>query len=190
MRVLVVGEGPHEERALPVLVRRLHPAVTETPFDYVRNGRRVHGKGAGLFKKAVGWMLDAAIRHCDALVFLTDEDGDHSRLRQMDEAQQWRGSDIPRACGVAIRTFDAWFLADETALQVVLGGRVDRQPDPEQTTDPKARCKGLLEQSSQVNSLGDLYGQVAQRTAIDTLSARCPKGFAPFAGRVRALRFD
>lgn len=49
MRVLVVGEGPHEERALPVLVRRLQPAVTETPFDYVRNGRRVHGKGAGLF---------------------------------------------------------------------------------------------------------------------------------------------
>jgi hypothetical protein len=51
MRVLVVGEGPHEERALPVLVRRLQPAVSETLFDYVRNGRRVHGKGAGLFFK-------------------------------------------------------------------------------------------------------------------------------------------
>ena len=49
MRVLVVGEGPHEERALPVLVRRLQPAVSETLFDYVKNGRRVHGKGAGLF---------------------------------------------------------------------------------------------------------------------------------------------
>ena len=91
MRVLIVGEGPHEQGALPTLVCRLQSRVTETAFDFVRNGRRVHGKGRGIFKKAVGWMLEAESRF-DALVFLTDEDGDRSRRGQMDKAQEWTGA--------------------------------------------------------------------------------------------------
>jgi hypothetical protein len=140
-----------------------------------------------MFKKAVGWMLDAANHHCDALVFLTDEDGDRSRLRQMDDAQHWNGTNLPRACGVAIRKFDAWFLADETALEEVLGAHVDRQPEPEKTPDPKAQCSSLLESSELVGSLGELYERVAQYIDVSTLSDRCPHGFAPFATRVQAL---
>jgi len=187
MRVLVVGEGPHEQRTLPVLVRRLQPAITETPFDFVKNGRRVHGKGRGMFKKAVGWMLDAQFRRYDALVFLIDEDGDRSRRGQMDEAQEWAESGLPRACAVAIRRFDAWFLADETALKAVLGVHIDRQPEPEKTPDPKAQCKAILQQSDEAASLGDLYEQVAQYLDFGTLSQRCKNGFTPFAERVRRL---
>ncbi len=91
MRVLVVGEGPHEARALPVFVRRLQPATAETPFEFVKNGRRVHGKGRGMFKKAVGWMLDAQSLQYDALVFLTDEDGDRSRRRIILDRTWWVG---------------------------------------------------------------------------------------------------
>ncbi len=187
MHVLIVGEGPHEQRALPVLVHRIQPGVSETSFDLVKNGRRVHGKGRGMFKKAVGWMLDAQFRGFDALVFLTDEDGDRSRRTQMDQAQDWTGSSLPRVCGVAIRKFDAWFLADEAALQAVLGVHVPRQPEPEKTPDPKAECKALLDQSGGARSLGDLYAQAAQQLDFDTLSQRCRAGFAPFAHRVRAL---
>ncbi len=156
-------------------------------FDLVKNGRRIHGKGKGMFKKAVGWILDAANRHCDALVFLTDEDGDRSRLRQMDDAQHWNGTNLPRACGIAIRKFDAWFLADETVLEEILGAHVDRQPEPEKTAEPKAQCRSLLENSKLVDSLGELYEQVAQCINVGTLSDRCPNGFAPFAERVQAL---
>ncbi len=187
MRVLVVGEGPHEEGALPMLVRRLQPAATETPFDFVKNGRRVHGKGRGMFKKAVGWMLDAHLRQCDALVFLTDEDGDRSRRSQMEEAQAWMGTRLPRACGVAIRNFDAWFLADETALTAVLGVHIDRQPDPEQMPDPKRHGQTLLGKSEAMESLGHLYEQVSKQVELATLSQRCKDGFAPFAERVRRL---
>ena len=187
MRVLVVGEGRHEQRALPVLVRRLQTAATETPFDFVKNGRRVHRKGGGMFKKAVGWMLDAEFRRYDALVFLTDEDDDRSRRDQMEEAQAWGGSTLPRACGAAVPKFDAWFLADEVALRAVLKVPVDRQPEPEQMRDPKHECERLLGKSEAGGSLGHLYEQVARQADLATLSQRCKNGFAPFAERVRRL---
>lgn len=46
----------------------------------------------------------------------------------------------PRALGMAIRSFDAWMLADDGVLTLVLGKPIDTQPSPEKNRDPKEAC--------------------------------------------------
>ncbi len=187
MRVLVIGEGNHEESALPILVRLLNGLVSETEFDRIKNIRRtVHGKGSRILKRAVSWSIEAQSRGFDALVLLMDEDGDASRRQAIDEAQSSPLHPIPRACGVAIRTFDAWFLADEHAISSVLARTVHRQPDPERQRNPKGSCTALLA-GSEIESLSEFYQYLATAMNLDATRERCPNGFRPFADRIAML---
>jgi hypothetical protein len=189
MKVLIVGEGKHElAGAMLALVGRLAP--TGCVFDQanVRHDIHVHhGKGRGYFKRAVRWMLEAQKRGYDALVLLIDQDGFSERTKELADAQAFDGAAIPRALGVAIRSFDAWMLADERALSSVLGCAVSRQPDPETIVNPKESCSDLLANASQPFSQTQMYAEVAKAFDLDVVANRCPKGFAPFAERVRAI---
>ena len=51
---------------------------------------------------------------------------------------------LPRALGLAIKSFDAWVLADEVAMSTIVGHTVDRQRDMESLRDPKLICKGIF----------------------------------------------
>lgn len=130
MKVLLVAEGRHElgdgeqPGALDTLVRRL------TDRDDLKIERRkvsapslhLHpGTGHGYTRRAKGWLSIAAREGFDALVLVIDRDDQADRITQIDKAQSSPHTDIPRAMGVAVRSFDAWMLADEKALQVVLG---------------------------------------------------------------------
>ncbi|MCH8296412.1 hypothetical protein IH992_35480, partial [Candidatus Poribacteria bacterium] len=53
--------------------------------------------------------------------------------------------------------------------------------------DAKERCAELLTNSMAQN---EFYAAVAAEAKIDTLEEQCPKGFAPFAERVRSLQVD
>jgi len=188
MRVRVVGEGPHERSALPTIVCRTNAAVTECDFEYVKNVPRSHGKGSVFYKKAVRAMIDAETTGFDGLVFLIDRDDDSSRHQQMSDAQDnLAQSMIPRACGVAVRTFDAWFLSDESALTKVVSESVNRQPDPEGIDDPKSTCKSIAEAASPSIALGDFYAQVAEEMNLDTVCTRCSRGFGQFHQRLAAM---
>jgi hypothetical protein len=190
MRVLLVAEGRHEGGgALAALVQRTATAPVKSDFCTVRDPRiHVHrGKGGGFFKRALAWMREAQNGGYDALVLVIDEDGDRIRLGQFDEAQESDAFGITRALGIAIRTFDAWMLADEKALSRVLGTVVARQSDPEKNKDPKSSCAGLLAERDHPMSQTDFYAALADATDIAVLENRCPKGFAPFASRVRRL---
>ncbi|MCK4342775.1 MAG: DUF4276 family protein [Phycisphaerae bacterium] len=192
MKVLIVSEGKHElSGALKTLVQRLAPSIKQCDQDRVsRNDIHVHcGKTKGYAKRAVRWIREAQKRGYDALVLVIDQDNHPERTRELDEAQESGLTiRIRRALGVAIRTFDAWMLADERALGAVLGYIVDRQPSPERIADPKSRCLALLKGSKKRMTPSDMYSAVAEDTDLGTLEARCPKGFAPFAKRVRMLR--
>lgn len=89
--------------------------------------------------------------------------------------------------GTAIRSFDAWMLADEQCLTRALN-RADhpvcRQPDPEEITEPKRACTDLCNDGM---ALADLYTNIAATINLDALRNRCPRGFAPFAARVCGL---
>lgn len=190
MKVLIVSEGKHERcGAIQALVTRL--ATNDLALDYDRVSRpdihAHHGKGRGYYKRALRWLFEAAKRGHDALVLVIDEDGRSERVEQINQAQKTELNPLRRAFGVAIRTFDAWMLADEEALTEVLGLQVQRQSDPERERDPKGVCKDLLDSSPRPMSQSQMYAAVADRTSIQRLEERCPRGFAPFAGRVRAL---
>lgn len=190
MKVLIVSEGKHEQSgALETLVRRLGGGGATYEQDKVSNPKvhAFHGRGDGYFKRAVRWLLEAQKRDVDALIMVIDEDGHRERATQMTEAQNSMLSHLRRALGVAIRTFDAWMLADEAALAEVLGNTVNRQPAPEEIRDPKQACADLLAGSASDTSPSEMYARVAQQTRLSILSQRCPAGFGPFSARVRAV---
>jgi len=190
MRVLVVSEGKHEQSgALENLLKKL--GGDQQHFDSDRMARsdipRIHG-GKGYFKKALRWLLEAESKGYDALILLIDEDDVKKRVREIREAQDHNSlSHIPRAMGVAIRTFDAWMLADEKALTKVLGYVVNRQPDPETIANPKQVCADLLADSDNGISQSEMYARVSCNINTDILCDRCQSGFKPFATHVRRI---
>ncbi|MBN2180871.1 MAG: DUF4276 family protein [Sedimentisphaerales bacterium] len=190
MRVLVVAEGKHElSGALENLLKRLGSTSASFEFDRISNNtiHAVHGKGQGYFKRAVRWLKEAEERGVNALVLLIDEDGESERIEQIQSAQNYLLTQLPRAMGVAIRMFDAWMLADEKALTEVLGYRVNRQPDPETIRNPKQICAELLEESPAQIPQREMYAGISSNIDIDILSDRCPLGFEPFAKYVKNL---
>ncbi len=190
MKALLVSEGVHEQSgALQSLVKRL--ASSEIVFDLDRVSRSDihahHGKGRGYFKRALRWLLEARKRGCDALILVIDEDGRRERILEFDQAQNYEQIDVRRALGVAVRTFDAWMLADELALTKVLGCKVARQSNPEEILNPKQRCTALHQSSQNPATLREIYADLAMVVNIEVLEALCPIGFTPFASRVRVL---
>lgn len=191
MRVLIVCEGKHEQRgALEAIVRRLNADLSSCDHDRIsrRDLHAHHGAGQGLYKRAVRWMLEAQKRGYEAVVLLTDEDGHPERRVETEKAQaESELSLIRRAIGVAIRTFDAWILADEQALSLVLGRNIQRQPAPESINHPKATCAQLFASCRCESAPSQVYSEVLQCADLGLLEDRCPSGFRPFAARVRAL---
>ena len=190
MKVLVVSEGKHEQAGgLEGLLKRLGGTRAFYEFDRVSNSRihAFHGKGPGYFKRAIRWLKEAESRQVDVLVLLIDEDGRRERVKQIRDAQDFFMSRFPRAMGVAIRTFDAWMLADEKTLTEVLGYQVNRQPDPESIRNPKQVCADLLAKSQNQMSQSEMYARVSSEIDVDILSDRCQSGFKLFATSVRRV---
>ncbi len=203
MRALLVSEGKHEEGALSAsvagheregalmnLIAHLSNNGIHCEFERVSNPRvhRHPGKGPRYFRRALGWLREAERRHFNALIFVIDRDGEKKRVKEIGDAQASRdSSSLPRAMGVAIEKFDAWMLADETALSKVLNYTVSRQPDPESMANPKEVCRRLLDESDEELDQTTMYARVAEEARIELIEERCPRGFKPFADRVRGL---
>jgi Domain of unknown function (DUF4276) len=190
MRGLLVAEGHHElGGALEQLVARLSPR--EWQFEVKKMSdpgiRAQHGKGSRLFKRALRWMQFAQENGFDALVLLVDEDGDATRIDELNRAQESERLTLRRALGVAVRTFDAWMLADEVALSKVLEANVPCQPEPEAIKDPKDVFKSLRGKSMVTENLPSLYAALAEIQNLELIAKRCPRGFAQFAERVASL---
>jgi hypothetical protein len=205
MRVLLVAEGASElgsdrdatgrpagpRGALETLVRRL---LSGGEIEFVsqkvgsRELGRLHGKsGPPYFKRAVQWLLYAEKHGFEALILLVDQDRQAERIRGIEDAQSFPRGVRRRALGVAIRTFDAWMLADETAVSRALNAPVGRQPDPEGLHDPRGRFEQLRDGAPTGAQLPELYAAIAEHLDVRTLMERCPKGFHRFADRIRGL---
>ena len=190
MRVLVVAEGKHElSGALENLLKRLGGESSTFDYDRVSNDtiHAFHGIGNGYFRRALRWLIEAEKRGVDALIFLIDEDGRRERIEQIQDAQDSSLSQFPRAMGVAIRTFDAWMLADEKALTEVLDYNINKQADPETIRNPKHVCAELLAGSQIQIAQREMYARVSCKINLDILCDRCQSGFRPFATYVRNI---
>ncbi len=195
MKVLLVSEGHHElgkdqeTGALEFFVRGIYEGSLQCDLAKVsrKDIHAHHGKGRGYFKRAIRWMLEAKKKGYDALILVIDQDNQPDRIQQFTDAQETDDLLFRRALGVAIRTFDAWILADERALSQILKDTISQQSRPEAIRDAKERCAQLHTNSKVALSQSEFYAAVAAEAKIDTLEEQCPKGFAPFAERVRSL---
>ena len=195
-KIWVICEGKHESGgALLNLIHRILPSAVESeiifePWKNPRNsGRRFRssGKGDGVFKKFIAAIFDAQRDGFDCVVGLIDCDSDRSRIRSVDKAQEDDRIDFPRAFGVAIETFDAWFLADEVALSTCFGIQIQSQPDPESCEDAKAVITKFQNSGTTTEALADCYAILASIAKLEQIERRCPKSFGVWMKRVAAL---
>jgi hypothetical protein len=174
-----------------VLVRRtLSKSAELVPRRMADRNVRVHlrpGEGRGFVKRTLAWIRFAEQNGFAALVLVIDQDGCREREEELETAQADSHVTLPRALGVAIRTFDAWMLADEVALSRALACEIPRQKDPESLRDPKRVCRNLLDESGGPMSQADLYAAIADFADLDLVAQRCPRGFAPLRERIRRL---
>ncbi len=198
--VLIVAEGEHElmtgesDAALPRLVQRLVQSDVELQSTSRRirefTGRVHLGRGDRLGRKFIGIIRQAEREGFDSVVVLIDQDSDKTRHQSAAFAQNTTITSIPRAIGIAVRTFDAWFLADHIAMAKSCGATVDPQPDPETHRDPKSACESFVNEAAAPIRLRDLYSAIAEHIDVNLLRKRCPKGFAVFAERVESLKLQ
>ncbi|MFV0443704.1 MAG: hypothetical protein ACK5Q5_09050 [Planctomycetaceae bacterium] len=201
MKVLLASEGSNEldydgdAGALAELVRPYLPIGTVIERIRIADPRLrrnvVKGKREGHYFKRLQRLLWLAEREeFDGVVAVVDEDGVRDRREGVSKANADQAFRIPRAFGVAIPTFDAWMLADESALSDVMNCKVQRQPDLEtmKRTEPKSRVDGLNRLSDYSLTRTELYVQVAKKLDQKRLSQRCPLGFAMFRGLLLALQ--
>ena len=196
--ILVVAEGEHElsvgrpDAALMTLVHRL----LGDGFELSTSGKRIRelsghihpGRGDRLGRKFIGIIQYAERQGYHAVVILMDHDGYDSRPKSAAYAQEAIVTSLPRAVGIAVQSFDAWFLADHSALSTVLRAKVDMQPAPETVSDPKKRCQMLNETANSGQPLRAVYSMVSAIMNLEILRQRCPIGFAVFAQRVERLK--
>ncbi len=193
-KILLVAEGKHEHGgALQQLVSRVLGGNHEFKADRLADSPvRVHGKGRGYEKKAIGWLKEAQKRGYDALVLLVDCDENSDRESEIKNAQNWPlaigDKHFPRAMGVAVEMFDAWIFADEQALSQVVGRTIQTQQDPEKIADPKKHLRLLLQSEASRPPDAELYSDVAEEIDLERLRLRCPRGFGTFAQRIEEMR--
>lgn len=190
MKILLVSEGASElAGALKTLVQRLGLNESEIEQKRVSDSKlhAHHGKGKGYFKRSLRWMLQAQKEGYDALILVIDHDDRAERKNELDEAQAYQATTIPRALGVAIKTFDAWMLADEVALTAILNRNIQRQPSAEELADPKSLIQQIAEEANWSDEIAVLYTQISERVDLTVLRQRCERGFGVFAQRVEGL---
>ena len=197
MKILVVSEGPSELGVSPdssSLVALANRMISQEDIDFdcrrvsdpaVHTHRQL-GKHAEYEKRALLWIRLAERESFDALIFVIDQDGKKERETGIENAQIHMHFSLPRAMGVAVRSYDAWMLADEVAISSVLDRKVSRQKQPELLKNPKKDFNSLLNNDDKIGPT-EIYFKVATETDLDKLAERCPKGFAPFRSRVEAL---
>jgi hypothetical protein len=215
VRVLFVGEGPHDigrhgpfdERegarhgVVQILARKVCPHIADdSPALRWSDVPRFHPTKRGFGAKMKAAALQAERKFaCEGVVFVADRDRDDDRVRQIEEGRRSLGDTARVATGIACESIEAWTLGALSALAATLGveERAIRARLPgvhveklfEHSGHVAHRPKALLETVAELGgrSAGqDLRVDVAAETDPDQLARACPDGFAPFVASLRA----
>jgi len=143
------------------------------------------GKAANYQHRAVAWIRQAQLDGFDALVLVVDQDNSPDRQEGLDAAHESQLYALPRAIGLAVKTFDAWMLADEQAISKAIQSTVQRQKSPESINDPKQLLHDLIQGASDIRTVA--YLAIAEHSSLDTLRERCSTGFEPYHRRLAQL---
>jgi hypothetical protein len=206
LSILVLSDGPHEightgDSAatgdglppLSMLVSRIlgTPSHVQFKTGALRKAGRAH-KGEGHARKASLAIADARKEGHDAVVILLDADGDKVGRRAALERGRTdvpSTQSLPCAVGVAVETFDAWMIADGSAIGKAGGNASISHPSPESLGDKEGTGNHPKDRAGEIfgdkKALGPKYKVVAAHVDTDLLEKCCPKGFGPFAQEIR-----
>lgn len=215
-RVLFIGDGEHDigkpdwptddpypaggvvprlaERVAPIdranslAFHWAHPRLARFPA-----ARRTRGYESKI--RAAQLQLERGpLAHLEGLVCVVDEDNDPTRRDLPTTAHALATPACPIACGVAVRSIEAWTLGAPAALADVLGLPLDALrrtcgPTPPEhfyasSGKPELRSKDLLKRLDA--HARPIREDIADRTDPAALARTCPEGFAPFAAALRA----
>jgi len=186
LRISVVGEGPRdygkgqdEKGALVLIVER----ILDCPAGVDFVGRplpTMHNKRGGIERRVKLALVAAAERADDGIAIVVDNDRSppSERINSMRRGAASAASAVPCALGLAKEAFEAWMIADEKTLGLVLKlpGPARTQRSPETIPDPKQRLNEIAGR----RVTGCKLAKVAEEVDLDRLAKRCKRGFGRF----------
>lgn len=126
-------------------------------------------------------------RQPDLAVVLVDADGDEERQALLDSALD--GLPVEAVVSVAIQEFEAWLVADPSALRSVLRQSLKPPKSPEKLS--RRQAKELLqqwcEQHARSSDAAEIRRDLARECDLATLAQQCA-AFAQFLRKLQAPR--
>ena len=191
MRILVVGDGPRDQHALPNLVRAILKSDVEARYDDWHRVTYLRGKGSIYARKVKYLARRARVDGFSALAIVTDTDKSLARdkLRQLragrDEDRQ-TNPPFPTALGEANPHFDVWLLDDAVAVRN--GLRLPSEtpiPNSAKSSDPKNDLNLLIAGSPrESDDFALVLGDIASHLKVDRCPHRKENGLATFESDV------
>ncbi len=186
MQTLKLGfalEGNSDYPVIPHLSRRLvsdHFADIALSEDSVLRPRK---RGHGFIREMPAFARQLIDDGAHVLVAVVDTDDTQigERLKLLRETVQ-RCAELSRpiciAEGMAVRSLEAWLLADETAIfQIFDGDRANVNfPSPERDPDPKTRLNQIVRTltSGREITFAPFANELAMSIRLVTLRQKCP----------------
>jgi uncharacterized protein DUF4276 len=165
-RIGVVVEGVYDEAVLRILIGKCR-----------NDARAIIRECRGpIFGKFRGILDDFQSRFkIDKALIVSDANGEQpsTLLTRIRRGLTGRRYGFPVEPLVIVQELEAWLLADEEALQNVVGTKRMLVRSPEDLKDPKRQLLRLLSQRDHIYTPA-LAGRIADAIRIPILSKRCP----------------
>jgi hypothetical protein len=182
-----IVEGHGEQKALPLLIRRIFVEISPFTFPIVNPPIRVKSgsflNDPDYFEKYVTYAADKAAQvGGEVLILLDCEDDCPATLgpKLLAKAQNIRG-DVPTTVVLAHREYETWFLAAAESLRGCGGLAADLSP-PEDPEAIRGAKEWLGHQMSQ--SYDPIIHQAAFTARFDLHKAKSIPSFARFVSKI------
>jgi len=191
MSILVVGDGPRDQKALPNLICRILETKVETRYDDWHEVRHLRGKGSIYERKLKYLTRRARADKLSALAIVVDTDRSPARekvrqLRTGRDDDRQKNPPFPTALGEANPHFDVWLLDDPVAVRQALGLANDfDMPNAVKVDNPKDDISKLVETSPKdFSQVSEALGEIAQHVSSKRCVHRNRTGVAAFESDV------
>ena len=191
MSILVVGDGPRDQSALPNLVCAILGTNVESRYDDWHHVSYLRGKGSIYARKVKYLTRRARVDNFAALAIVVDTDNSSPRvkwreLRNGRDDDRQKNPPFPTALGEANPHFDVWLLDDKVAVCEALELSSDSDvPNAVKVDYPKNDLSKLVEQSpADFSQVSDALGEIAARISSKRCGHSKDTGFATFEKEV------
>ncbi|MCA9110936.1 MAG: hypothetical protein KDA52_13380 [Planctomycetaceae bacterium] len=188
INLLVVGDGPRDQSALPILIGQLLGCEIQSRYDDLHEIRYLKGKGDIHARKVKYLSRRACADRFDGLAVVVDTDKSPRReklknLRKGRKEDREKNPPFPTALGEAKPHFDVWLLDEPVAIREALGFSADfDNVNAVKVEYPKDELSKLVESSEfEFDQVSDALGAIAKRISLQRCVHPKDTGLAAFA---------